>query len=121
MKQLASTLSITGVVSGAIVVLAAWISGFRGPVLTLTLSGLVLMATHWVTFRRIQTGSGKRLGLLIPNAALFATILLGFLYLPRNPASDDHLSLIAIILVSGLLLPLAANVLYLSFGIPQRQ
>jgi hypothetical protein len=72
--------------------------------------------TDWLTFRRIQAGSGTRLGLLLLNAMLLAIILLGLLYLPHNPSSHSGATPGMTLQVAAFLLPLACNVLYLSIG-----
>jgi hypothetical protein len=66
-------------------------------------------------FRRIQAGSGKRLGLLISNAVLLAIFLLGFLFVLRNPVGDHRPNLRMALLATIFLLPLSCNLLYLSF------
>jgi len=119
MKSIASTFSIVGVVSGVLSALGPWVFGVRNVALANFLmpfiAGVVLMATHWLTFRRIQAGSGKRLGLLISNAVLLAYILLVFLFILRNPVGGDRSPLRVTLLAAVFSLPLACNVLYLSF------
>ncbi len=119
MKRFASTFSVIGVASGVLFALGPWIYGNRSPApasfLMPFMIGAVLIATHWFTFRKIQAGSGTCLGLLLPNAVLLAVILLGFLFLPSNPASDDRPTLRMSLLAAVFLVPLASNVLYLSF------
>jgi hypothetical protein len=66
-------------------------------------------------FRRIQAGSGKRLGLLIANAVLLAIFLFGFLFVLRNPVGDHRPNLRMALLATIFLLPLSCNLLYLSF------
>ncbi len=114
MKRIASVFSIIGAASGVFVALAPWIPGGGGPAQILLLSGVVLMATHWLTFLRIHAGSGTRLGLLLPNAVLLAIILLGLLYLPSSPVGAAHFSPKTVLLAAFFLLPLASNVIYLS-------
>jgi RsiW-degrading membrane proteinase PrsW (M82 family) len=79
------------------------------------LFGVVFVATHWITFRKIQVGAGRRAGLLVPNAILLVVILLGVLFLPPNPSKEPRPVLRMVLLTAIFLIPLASNILYLSF------
>lgn len=119
MKRIASVISLVGVASGVFVVLWSLISSLvlPGPGLTLMplLAGVVLAALHWLTFRKIQTGSAGRFGLLLPNAILLVVILVGFIFMPTAPSGDHGSGLKIFLPATFLLLPLASNVIYLSF------
>jgi len=119
MKRIASIFSIIGVASGVLFALGPWIFGVRDLALSNFLMpfivGIVLMATHGLSLRRIQAGSGKRFGLLVFNAVLLATILVGFLFVLHYPVGGDRPTLRMALLAAIFLLPLACNVLFLSF------
>jgi hypothetical protein len=115
MKPVALVFAIIGMASGVLVVLGPWLPGYGNSNFTIPVAfGLLIIATHWFTIRRIRAESGARLGMVLPNFMLLAIILLGVLYLPPNPASEGRLSPGATLLAAVFLLPLASNLFYLT-------
>jgi hypothetical protein len=119
MKRIASALALIGVASGVFIALAPWIYGAPRPAAASfvlpVLGGIVIMATHWFTFRRIQVGSGSLLGLLLPNVALLTTLLLGLIFMPPSPGNGDAPTLKMLLQATAYVLPFVSNILYLSF------
>jgi len=116
MKRVALVFAIIGVASGVLVVLGPWLLGYETSNFSFLLAfGALIVATHWFTILRIRAESGARFGMLLPNFMILAILLLGFLYLPRNPASETRLTPGGALLAAVFLLPLASNLFYLTF------
>jgi len=116
MKRVALVFAIIGVASGVLVVLGPWLLGHGNSNFSFLVAlGVLIIATHWCTIRRIKAESGARFGMLLPNFMILAILLLGFLYLPPNPASETRFTLGTALLASVFLLPLVSNLFYLSF------
>jgi hypothetical protein len=115
MKTAALFFASLGVVSAALFIAGAyWYGRFAPPGMLIgpTLAGVLLVATHYLTLKRIRQASpvrSRRWPLLVANFALLGLFALGLLYFLDLGRGIFFLAAFA----SFYLLPLAMNAIYL--------
>ena len=115
MRLISLSLAVLGLATGLFFALGPWIFGtpmnatlsFIGPFVL----GAVLCVVHWLSLRRIRSGSGKRMGLLAGNSLLLAFMVLGGFLIHLFGIGGRYV--VSVLYVLLYLLPLTSNVIFL--------
>ncbi len=118
MKLLALSLAVLGIVTGIFFALGPWIfgtpTGAASTFVAPSVVGAALCAVHWLTLKRIRSGSGKRVGLLTWNALVLAFMALGIVVAHQYGIGGRYADMIFVLFILFYLVPLTSNVIFLA-------